>query len=204
MSTITQQADASSRPIQEPWVHHRFSVEQYREMGRLGILGPDDRVELLEGWIVKKVNLNPPHAVSLGLCEQVIRSAVSKGLHCRNQLPVTTGDSEPEPDLALVRGDIRDFGQRHPTSQETPLVIEVADSSLEKDRYKRAIYGRAGFPCYWIVNLKQQVVEVYTEPTGSTEKAGYGKQQEYKPGQQVPLLNEGNEIAKIEVKDLLP
>ena len=204
MSTITRQTTAVEANAEEPWVPHRFSVEDYHEMGRVGILGPDDRVELLEGCVVTNMNFKPPHAMSLMLCEQAIRRALSDEYHVRNQLPVTTEDSEPEPDLAAIRGAIRDFGERHPASEDTPLLVEVSDTSLQVDRKKRRIYGRAGFATFWIVNLNETQIEVYTDPTGPTDDAGYKTERVYKPGQQVPLLIDGNEIAKIEVKDLLP
>jgi Uma2 family endonuclease len=74
-------------------------------------------------------------------------------------LPITTERSEPEPDLAILRGSHADFRHRHPKGSDCRLVIEVADTSLEKDRAKTAIYQDAGVQEYWIVNLPQQQVE---------------------------------------------
>jgi len=204
MSTIAEQTTTANQSAADAWTLHRFSVEDYHEMGRIGILGPEDRVELLEGWIVKKMNLNPPHATGLNLCQSAILRGLPDGWHVRMQQPVTTGDSEPEPDLAVARGVIREYAERHPTGLEAPLVIEVADSSLKIDRRKSAIYARARVATYWIMNLNDRLVEVYTGPTGDGENASYQKQQNFKADQSVPLILDGAEVAKIPVAEILP
>jgi len=203
MSTITRHSAVANDPATDPRTMHRFSVEDYHEMGRAGILGPEDRVELLEGWIVKKMNLNPPHMVCVKLCDAALTAAIPAQWHTRTQGPVTTEASEPEPDVAVVRGAVRDYLTKHPAGSDTALVVEVADSSLSNDRYKRAIYAQAGFPHYWIVDLTARHVEVYGEPIGGQD-ARYRKEQILKPGQEIPLVIDGAEIAMIPVAELLP
>ena len=187
-----------------PFPVRRFSVEEYRRLGEIGVLAEDDRVELLEGWIVPKMNLNPPHSVCVQLVDDAIRKALPEAWCVRIQDVVSTSDSEPEPDVAAVRGAIRDFAQRHPGPEDIGVLIEVADTSLTRDRYKCRLYGGAGIAVYWIVNLVDRRIEVYTDPTGPDPNPGYRRRNEFGPDDDVPLVIEGREIARIKVSELLP
>lgn len=145
---------------------YRWSLEQYQQMVEAGILGSEDRVELLEGVIVAKTTNNPAHSeVIEQLSERLIKLNLDDW-SARIQLPIQSERSQPEPDLALVRKD-RVRG-RHPTGADTLLVIEVADSSLCIDREKSGIYARAGVPNYWIINIPDQRVETYGRLNSST------------------------------------
>ena len=139
----------------------KFTVAQYRQLGEVGVLTPDDRVELLEGWIVEKMNQGPAHGFAVQFLNIWLNSHLPQGWICRCQLPITTRRSEPEPDLSVVRGCISDFRDRHPSGNDCRLLIEVADSSLQKDRAKAAIYFSAGVEEYWIVNLEEKRLECY-------------------------------------------
>ena len=135
-----------------------------------GILSTDDRVELLSGQIIEIVPQEPPHAsnVSSFNTDLVVRFA---GLAwVRTQLPITISpNSEPEPDLALVRIDPQYYRKRHPTPEDVFLLIEVADSTLKRDCiYKAQIYAEAGILEYWVVDVKQHQVIVYRQPQGNT------------------------------------
>jgi Uma2 family endonuclease len=122
----------------------------------------------------------------------------------RIQLAITLSDSQPEPDFAIVRGSAADYEIRHPGSADVGLVIEVADSSLLRDqRDKTRIYARGGIVCYWIVNLVDRRIEVYTQPSGPTAVPAYGSFQTYQPGDALPLTLDGNVIGTISVADLL-
>jgi hypothetical protein len=117
-------------------------------MGELAILTEDDRVELLEGWIVPKTVHNPPHDTTIELIDAALRPVLPKGYRLRIQSSITTADSEPEPDLAVVRGRARDHAARHPVPEETDIVIEVAGASLSRDRgTKLRLYARAEIAC---------------------------------------------------------
>jgi Uma2 family endonuclease len=141
----------------------RWTRQEYDRMIDAGILGPSDRVELIEGEIIEMSPQKPPHAVCVQLAEVALRRAFREGFHTRVQLPLALADSEPEPDLAVVRGSIRDYLAEHPTT--AVLVVEVADATLDYDRRRKArVYARAGIPEYWLVNLVDRVVEVYREP----------------------------------------
>lgn len=122
-------------------------------MAELGVLAEDDRVELLEGVITPKMTHNPPHDSVVALLEHAIRPLLPAGWSLRIQSSVTTADSEPEPDVAIVRGGPREFMQRHPGGADVACVVEASEASLERDRTKRRLYARAAVPIYWIVNL---------------------------------------------------
>src|SRR4051812_43458426 len=166
----------------------RLTVDQYHELIRSGKLSEDDPVELLEGLLVFKMPKNTPHSTGTGLSRREVERILPPGWHYRSQEPITLADSEPEPDGAVVRGRIEDYAQRHPGPSDTALVIEVADTSLERDRgLKLRAYARAGIRVYWIINLIQRQVEVYSDPTGSGAGARYPEPQIHKPGEFVEL-----------------
>ena len=164
MSTAGQLSfDSESAP---PLPIHRFTVEQYRRLGELGVLTPEDRVELLEGWIVQKMNQRPAHGFVVGLLTQLLTQRLPQGWILRCQLPLTTARSEPEPDLAVILGTHADFRHRHPGGNDCRLVIEVADTSIQSDRAKAAIYASAGVAEYWIINLVDRQLERFSNPDG--------------------------------------
>lgn len=188
-------------PTEPVW---RFSVFAYHEMIRLGILTSDDPVELLEGWIIQKMPKNPTHRVANKLVRNALEEIAPAGWYVDAQEPVTLQDSEPEPDVVIVRGNTRDYTERHPGAEDLALVIEIADSTLERDRsYKKRIYARAGIPIYWIVNLIEKQIEVYTQPDSSGEEATYVGRRDYDLSSQVSVMIEGCEVGRLNVKDLL-
>jgi hypothetical protein len=135
---------AKSIPSEPIW---RLSVEQYHQMIQLGILTDDDPVELLEGWLVYKMPKNPPHRIATKLTRDALAQILPLGWYVDTQEPITLSDSEPEPDVVIVRGVTQDYFDRHPTDQDIALVAEVADSTLERDRTSRKrLYARAGIP----------------------------------------------------------
>ena len=109
---------------------------------------------------------------------------------------------EPEPDIAIVRGSDADYRRRIPTADDVALLVEVSDSTLSQDRgKKRTAYAKAGIPVYWIVNLVDRQVEVYTRPV---KEGRYRSRKDYKPGQQVPVVIDGQPLPPIAVDDILP
>jgi Uma2 family endonuclease len=189
-------------PIDPIW---RLSVGQYRRMISAGILTDDDAVELLEGWLVTKMPKNPPHRLTTQLTREALARALPPGWHADAQEPITTEDSEPEPDVMVVRGDRRRYRERHPDARDIALVVEVADTTLQRDRtLKQRLYARAGIPVYWIVNLSERRFEVYTGPSGPVERPGYLRRQDYAPSDELPLVIEGLEINRLVARELLP
>lgn len=204
MSTATVPISESSA-LPPPYPMRKFSVDEYHRMIDADVLTDDSAVELLEGWIVSKMTHRPAHSITIEKIVEALRPRLPKGMRLRIQSPITTPDSEPEPDIAVVRGSISDHVSRHPSPAETPLVIEVSDSTLEQDRgQKSRLYARAGIAAYWIVNLIDRQIEVQSAPSGATTAPSYGSRLDYQSGETVPLVIEGHEVGHIAVDDLLP
>lgn len=183
----------------------RLSVAQYHAMIEAGVLTEDDPVELLEGVLVQKMPKKPLHVIAVKLATTAIERILPAGIHCRGQEPITLSESEPEPDLAIVRGDVRDYSARHPYAAETICVVEVSDTTLDRDRtLKLRSYARAGIGQYWIINLVDRCVEVYTEPDAARGEPAYTTQRILRPGDAIPLVLPGQAEASISVNDLLP
>jgi len=146
----------------------RYTSERYFALVDAGVLHPDDRVELLEGVIVAMPPQNPRHAAATTQADDALRDAVGKRAVVRVQLPLVLGvHSAPEPDVAVVPGRASDYAEAHPTA--ALLVVEVAESSLLQDRLsKAAIYAAAGIPEYWLVNLRDDCIEVFRAPEAAT------------------------------------
>jgi len=168
MVTLSLEKPTSQESFTVPFPMRPFSVVEYEAMGKAGVLDEDDNVELLEGWIVPKMTKNPFHDSVITQLDEDITSQLV-GYHIRVQCAIATTDSEPEPDLAVVRGSSRDYTRRHPTADDVALIIEVSDSSVSRDRVKARIYAKAGILQYWIVNLVDRVIEVFTEAAISEE-----------------------------------
>ena len=108
--------------------------------------------------------------------------------------------SEPEPDVSLARGAPDDYSSAHPGPPDIGLVVEVADTTLPKDRRRTQTYGPAGIPVYWIVNLVDRQIEVYSDPRPD----GYATLAIYRSGQHVPVVLDGNIVGQIVVDEILP
>lgn len=142
----------------------RLRVEDYHRMVAAGVFDEDERLELLEGVIVPTSPRSPRHAVVITrLCDPRFAAVGPDCLLCA-QLPLTLEpDSEPEPDVAIVRRGEEGDRHRHPSS--ALAVFEVASDSLRKDRLAKAVlYTQAGIPEYVIVNLAQECLEVHRDP----------------------------------------
>jgi Uma2 family endonuclease len=177
----------------------RWTREEYDRLIAAGVLSPEERVELLEGDVVRMWPQNPAHAIAISNVEEALRGVFRTGYYVRVQMPFVGGDdSEPEPDVAVVRGHRRDYVQAHPAT--AILLVEVSDSTLDYDRRRKGpAYARADVFDYWIVNLVDRLVEVYRDPTADR---GYQSVQRFRPGETIIPL--GAPFASIAVDDLLP
>ncbi|HZT79189.1 MAG TPA: Uma2 family endonuclease [Gemmataceae bacterium] len=203
MSLVTPPSSKMVRLPPEPV--RRLTVDEYHQMIEAGILKEDDPFELLEGWLVPKMTRKPPHGAAVSFAEEEVGRRLPAGWCRRIQAAITAADSEPEPDLSVVRGRKRDYVHRHPGARDTALVVEVADTTLTRDRTTKArLYARARIPVYWIINLIDGRVEVYTDPAGSGQRARYRQRRDYASGEAVPLVVAGRDIDSIPVLDLLP
>lgn len=193
------------QPSEERGLHYRFSLEQYHQIARLGILEENNQVEFLEGILVNKMTKNRAHSVATHKLRVLLEGLVPEGYYVESQEPTTTLDSEPEPDVMVVRGKLEDYQDQQPPASQVPLIAEVADSSLQQDRtWKKRIYARAGIPIYWIVNLTQRQIEVFTQPSGEAAVSEYSHCQIFDLGQETPVVLDGNEVGRIAVRDVLP
>lgn len=182
-----------------------FSVSEYHRMIRDGYFGADERFELLEGLIVEKISRDPVHDAALEIVMEVLRNRLPDGWRVRPQCAITTGDSQPEPDLAVVRGAPRERLGHHPGPVELALVVEISNTSLAEDRdWKGRIYARAGIASYWVINLIDGRIEAYSDPSGADSAPAYRRRTDLGPEAQIPFVVDGVERGPIAVRDLLP
>jgi Uma2 family endonuclease len=178
-----------------------MTVDEYERLAAAGVLD-DPRVELIDGLLVKKVTQKPPHAWAVDSAREHLERILPPGCSIREEKPVRIPQfDEPEPDLAVIRGTRDDYRGRHPGPGDIALLVEVADSGVERDRgEKRAAYAQGRVPSYWIVNLIGRQVEVYSDPGAG----GYQSSQVFNPGQDIPVVIGGVEVGRIVVTDILP
>jgi Uma2 family endonuclease len=182
-----------------------LTVAQYHELIRAGILTEDDPVELLEGRLVTKMPKNPPHSRASRRVRKALERVVPAGWFVDSQEPVTLSDGEPEPDVMVVRGEDGSYRDHHPGPADLTLVVEVSDATLTGDRTaKLRSYARAGIPVYWILNLNDRKLEVYSQPSGPTQHPAYQQSRILGPADEVPVLIGGDEKARLAVRELLP
>ena len=192
-------------PAMPPEPVERITVDQYHAMIRCGTLNEDSPVELLEGWLVKKMPKNKIHSLTTRRLRKALEKILPAGWQCDSQEPITTNDSEPEPDIGVARAEAMDARDRHPNPQEIGLLVEVSESTLSRDRnFKKRVYARAGIPVYWIVNLVDRCVEVYTDPTGPCDQPDYRQPQIHGIDAAVAVILDGVEIGRIAVKNVIP
>lgn len=175
----------------------RFTRDEYDRMVETGFFHPEERLELIDGQIVEKMTQGSRHATAVSLTAKALVAAFGVGFEVRVQMPLALDEfSEPEPDIAVVTGDARDYRDHHPTG--ALLVVEIADSTLAFDRGRKLdLYARCGIPEVWIVNLTEAVVEVHRDPAGSR----YRSRSVLASGDTVSPASPG---ALIAVVDLLP
>jgi Uma2 family endonuclease len=202
MSMMTAPPQVPTTPPEAFPELYRFTVAQYDRMVQDGTIGQNERVELIEGLLVTKMGKNPPHVFAGKLGFKRLEGLVSPGWHVGKKDPVVVSDwGKPEPDLSVVRGTENEYVDRAVTAADVSLVVEIAESSLGIDRSEmNRVYARAGIPVYWIVNLIDRQVEVYTEPGND----GYQSRQDFARGQGVPVVIEGREVGRIPVSDIVP
>jgi Uma2 family endonuclease len=170
-------------------------------MVQSGVFTKRDRFVLINGYLVTKVTKNPPHVLATDNVRDLLKGLISSGWWIRIEAPVRLPPkSEPEPDVSTARGDKNRYTNRHPGPSDLALVVEVSDATLDDDRDLVAVYGPAGIAIYWIVNLVDQQVEVYTGPSPE----GYSSCEVFEPGQSLPVVLDGVEVGRIDVADFLP
>ncbi len=199
MSTITA---IEPTPIPEPLASlslYRFTVDEYERMADV-LDGP--RVELIDGYVVSKMPKKPPHIGTVRRILKALEFLPEDRWTCQKEDPVRIPEfDEPEPDVAVLRGSEDLYNDRIPEAKDVALLVEVAESTLDRDRgEKRNAYARGGVPVYWIVNLLERQIEVYTQPNS----AGYALRTDFIAGDDVPVVCDGVELGRIAVDSMLP
>lgn len=182
----------------------QWTQEKYYKMADLGFF-QGKRVELIEGEIIEMSPMNKPHSTALRKLLSILTGIFFNGYLVDSQLPMSFSKiSEPEPDIAIIKGEIKDFTNSHPKVAE--LIIEVSDSTLHYDRNRKAsLYAKNKIKDYWIVNLRDRRIETYRRPIkDKTMYYGFGYAE-------ISIFTETDEVsplakpdAKIKVSDLLP
>jgi Uma2 family endonuclease len=196
MATITPTPTQLPAPSGAPALY-RFTVDEYERM-----VLDDPRVELLDGHVVRKMGKKPPHIWAVSSMLKALTPLLPSGCFLRKEDPVRIPEyDEPEPDVAVIRGREEDYRSRIPEATNLALLAEVSDTTLSQDRGKKlSAYAGGAIPVYWIVNLVDRQVEVYTGPG----PGGYQSHVDFKPGQQVPVVIDGRQLGTIAVDDILP
>jgi Uma2 family endonuclease len=179
----------------------RMTVDQYERLVETGVLDGQP-IELINGLLVKKIGRKPPHVIACEALRDELLPLILRGWRLAIEAPVRIPDfDEPEPDLVIVRGMRAQYADRHPGPAEVAVLIEVADTTLERDRgEKQLAYARGGVPEYWILNLVDSQIEVYTEPT----LTGYRDRRILAANEQVAVMIDGEEVGRITVSVILP
>jgi hypothetical protein len=182
----------------------RYTVAEYQHLIEIGAFTEDDRLELIEGWVIPKMAHNHPHDLAIESCDEAIRPILPSNWRMRIQMPIELSDSQPEPDIAICTPQAQ-RPRRQPRPADIGMLIEVSDSSLTFDRVtKGRIYARAKIEIYWIVNLIDRQVEVYTAPDSKAVEPSYATRRDYAENESVPLVIGGQQIAMVPVQSLLP
>jgi Uma2 family endonuclease len=176
---------------------------EYERLVDLGMFA-GERLELIDGVLVLREPQKAPHSTSVRAVQDTLRRVFGTGWDVRPQLPVALDNvSEPEPDMTVVPGSYRDYRRGHPA--KPALVVEIADATLMRDRRKGGLYARAGVPDYWLVNLIDDVLEVYRQPhrsPGSRFGWVYAEMHVFPRGDVATPLAAPD--ARVSVDDLLP
>ncbi len=204
LATVQPDLPVASNPPQSAPELYRFTVDQYKRMGDAGILTDDDRVELVEGLLYRKPMKKGPHSIACRATNGALTRLVpaeSYFVTREDPVDIPGRSGMPEPDISVVRGQSRDYVEQ-PGPGDVPLIVEVADKSrLAFDRgEKLQSYAGARIPVYWIINLVDRQVEVYSNPGPD----GYQSHVDYKPRERVPVVIDGQQVGEIAVDDLLP
>ena len=199
MATQLRRRAPSTRP-------YRLDVGQYLKTIEAGVFPDGVRIELLDGLLVRKMTRYPPHNYVVRQLAELIRGFLPAGWIVSEEKPVVVGEKwRPEPDLALIRGPQSRYRAKDPNAEDIPLVIEVVDSTYAKDRgIKWRGYAAAKIPAYWVVNIAESRVEVYTDPDGSGRSAAYRRSSLHGPDDEIPIPIAGVEVGRVAVRSILP
>ncbi|MBW4515515.1 MAG: Uma2 family endonuclease [Timaviella obliquedivisa GSE-PSE-MK23-08B] len=153
----------------------RFTLEEYHQLTELGFFNENNRVELIRGEIIQMIAKGTPHSVCGTRLNREITKLIGDRATARTQEPLQLlPNSLPEPDYAIVQNREDDYLASHPAPEDVVLVIEISDSSLSYDQeIKLKLYAESGIQNYWIFNLRETILETYSDPYQNTQ-GGFG------------------------------
>jgi Uma2 family endonuclease len=186
-------------------VPYRLTVRQFERIIDAGILRAEDRVELLGGLLIKKMTVNDPHDFAVSDLAERLRGLLAPVWFIREEKSVVLGRYwRPQPDISVVRGPRDRYRRRGPRARDLGLLVEVTDSTYPKDRgWKWEKYAGCRVPVYWIVNIPERRIEVYSLPSGRGKAAQYRDCTTYGADQEVPVIIEEREVGRIKVSDIV-
>ncbi|MFN6498249.1 MAG: Uma2 family endonuclease [Nostoc sp. DedQUE01] len=166
-------------------LRRKFTVEQYQKMIESGILTQDDRVELIRGEIIDMSPIGTKHAACVKRLNKLLSQKLRDRVLIAIQDPVKLNDnSQPQPDVALLKPRDDFYATAHPQPQDIFLLVEVADSTIEYDREEKIpLYAEANIIEVWLVDIKEEIVEIYQQPTA----AGYQLMQKFASSQTLSI-----------------
>lgn len=204
MATIETELPKVPTAIETEPHPYLWTLEEYERMTDIGFFN-HKRVQLIEGVIIEMASMKSPHSASVTLTNDALRTVFKERFYVQSQVPISLGKrSQPEPDVAVIVGKVRDYAKAHPTN--AALVVEVSDATLAYDRrVKGSLYARYGIEDYWVVNLIERKLEIYRRPTpDESQPSGFRYAD-------VVILDETESVsplaapdAMIKVADLLP
>lgn len=199
--------NAVPRVLPEQAEVYRLSVDQYHKMIAAGVFSSDDKLELLEGYLVLMNPVGDGHLYTVDELYLQLLRLIPPGWKVFMQHPIRLGGSEPEPDLVVVRGSGSDYKRRKPSAEHVGLLVEVADSSLLYDSVtKLGMYAAAGISEYWIVNLVDRQVDIYQRPQPARDgiPAAYVQHEVVDAVGVLKLVLDGKIVGDIQVDSILP
>ncbi len=162
-----------------------FTVDEYHKMSEVGILHPDERVELIEGEIIYMAAMGTPHKSGLIRLARICFKNLGERASITIQVPIILNDlSEPEPDISLLVFDPDDYSEIPPQAKDVYLFIEVSHTTLDYDHDKAITYSKSGIKELWIININADLIEVYRDPTDK----GYQTFMEFRRGESISPL----------------
>ena len=179
--------------------NYRFTVAQYHHIGEIGIFPSEVRVELVDGLVRRMPPIDPPHASIVNRLNAALAAKLQGNAVVGIRNPIRLDNfNEPQPDVTVLRFRDDYYGNQHPTPSDVLLVIEVADTSLSYDRdEKMPLYGRAGIPEAWLIDVQSGTITVFTEP----HAGGYGQERIQSPG--LDIVSQGVEGLRVRVDEVV-
>lgn len=176
-----------------------INVQEYHRMADVGILGAEERVELIEGQIWQMAAKGAGHSAAVTRCDRMLRKVLGDRVLVRLQDPIQLDKySEPEPDIAVVASDPLDYENNHPTPEQVYLLIEVADTTIKRDlELKSLLYAKAGIIEYWVLEVINRQINIFRDPSPN----GYLSKSVVADGDSISLLAFGD--YEIVVSDLI-